>query len=121
MSEFQDMLKEALIGDEPFQEHQNEAHLQEAVKRYDRRMKTVRFMTWFPVGFMTVLVVGCLWRFAVTDPSEVKELLVYALLFVFAMTAIGWSKLFLMMMHNHVESQKELVRVQMLLLALHDD
>lgn len=121
MSEFREMLREALIGDEPFQEQKNEAHLRAAVERYDRRMKTVRFMAWFPVGFMGLVVAVCVWRFAVTEPAEVKALLAYTALFVFAMTAIGWSKLWLMVMHNHIESQKELVRVQMLLLGVRED
>ena len=57
VNEFSEMLKEAFVGEEPFDPQPARAALQGSIDKFDRRMRTVRHMAWFGVTFMGAVMV----------------------------------------------------------------
>ncbi len=59
MNEFAEMLKEAFVGEEPFDPRPGREAPQVSIRKYDARMKTVRYMAIFAVTFMGVVGIYC--------------------------------------------------------------
>ncbi len=119
MSELGDLLKEALIGADPLPRDQGEGALRIAVRTFERRWQTVRLMAWSMVAFMTLVFVVALVLFW-NAPQDVgpKQLVVYAVIFLWSALGIGFGKIWLVMMQNNIRVMKELKRVQILMLEL---
>ncbi len=117
MNEFAEMLKEAFVGEEPFDPRPGREALQASIRKYDARMKTVRYMAIFAVSFMSVVGVYCfIWLLRAPDETSTRLLLIDAIVFGWALGAVGFSKLWFAMMHNDIGLRKELKRVQMMML-----
>ncbi len=119
MSEFGDLIKEAFAGEEPFDPRPTRDALEMSIRKFDRRMRTVRWMTWLGVTFMGVVsiltIVGVLRAPADVSP---RTLALYLMVFAIAFSAIGFMKFWLVMMQNDIGLRKELKRVQMMMLNL---
>ncbi len=117
MSQFQEMLKEAFLGAEPFDPSPGREALEASIRKFEQRDRTLRRMLWFAVLFMSVLCYWAGWRLLTAEPEvSTKSLIVYATLFLFATQAIGWAKLFLFSTQQSLSLQKELKRTQLFLL-----
>ena len=117
MSEFGDLLREALVGDEEFDPSPGREALEAAVVGYERRLRTIRFMAMFAVLFMgAVSAVSLVFLLRAPEGTGLRTLLIYALGFFFGMSGIGMSKLWFAMMMNQSAVLKEIKRVQLALL-----
>ena len=117
MNEFAQMLKEAFVGEEPFDARPGREALQASIRKYDARMKTVRYMAIFAVTFMSVVFFYCfIWLLRAPDDTSTRVLIIYAVIVGWAMGAIGFSKGWFAMMHNDIGLRKELRRIQMMML-----
>ena len=117
MSEFSEMLKEAFVGEEPFDPQPGREALDASVKKFDRRMRTVQVMVWLAVTFMGVVCVWSAVAFFRARDDGGSALVLYAVVFLWAQAGIGFLKMWLIVMQNHIRTMKELKRVQMMLLA----
>ena len=63
MSDFGDMLREALIDDEPYRAEAGEAALEAAVGKFGTRMRTVRFMGALMVFGPSLFLAAGVWLF----------------------------------------------------------
>ena len=85
MNEFAEMLKEAFVGEEPFDPRPGREAIQASIRKYDARMKTVRYMAIFAVTFMSVVCVYCfVWLLRAPD-----EMRVHARMIADRATAVG--------------------------------
>jgi len=117
MNDFTELLKEAFVGEEPYDPHPARADVQAALHRFESRDRTLRYMMWFAVAFMTAVAAWSAWRFfASGDEATTRELILYAALFLWANVGVGWAKMFLFTTQKHLSILKELKRVQLLIL-----
>ncbi|MCB9883170.1 MAG: hypothetical protein H6834_15385 [Planctomycetes bacterium] len=116
MSEFTEIIKEAFVGEGAFDPTPGRDALEAAVQKYDRRMRTVRWLAWFMVAAMTVVGVIAAIAFANAEAPLGKEHLAYAALFTIAYVGIGIGKMFLLFQQNHLSLMKELKRVELMIL-----
>ncbi len=114
MNEFTEMIKEAFVGEAPYDPSPGREALQTSIRRFERRDRTLRFMMWFAVTFMSVVAVWSGWSFWKSGPEEsTKMLILYATVFLWASYGIGWAKMFLFSMQKNLSMLKELKRVQL--------
>ncbi len=114
MSEFGDLLKEALTGAETVPTERSQQALRAALETFDRRNRTIRWMATIGVGFMSLLAIWSAWSFVdAADDATLKELLGYAVLFLSGMSAIGMIKMWFATMLFHLAVMKELKRMQL--------
>jgi hypothetical protein len=117
MKEFGEMLKEAFVGEEPFDPSPGRALLEASIDKFDRRMRTVRYMSWFGVVFMGAVMFYAVYSFFDAPPeAETKKLILWASLFLWSNIGVGMLKFFLMMMINDIGLRKELKRTQLMIL-----
>jgi hypothetical protein len=122
MSEFAEILKEAFVGEAPFDPHPGEEVLRASIDKFDRRLRTVRFMTWFAVGFMGAAMALAVVMFLRAPPdASAKVLTAWAGLFLWAMAGIGFAKHWFAMMQNDIGLRKELKRTQLMILDLRQE
>ncbi|MFT5286684.1 MAG: hypothetical protein ACI8TQ_002855 [Planctomycetota bacterium] len=117
MSDFQDILREALMGEETYDENQGQAELRASIQKFDSQERIMRTLLWSSVVLMTVLCFWSAWSF-IESPEDVstKYLIMLATLFLFSVQSIGWSKMFIYSNQKSVSTLKELKRVQLLLM-----
>ena len=117
MNEFTEMLKEAFLGEEPYDPAPERAAMEQALRSLEARERMLRYMMWFAAVFMTGLCVWSAWSFFTAGvEASTKALVLYATTFLFASQGVGWAKMFLFTTQKHFQMLKELKRVQ---LALH--
>jgi len=117
MNEFQAMLKEALMGEEPFNTEQGSADLKASIRKFESQDKMLRALLWGSVVFQMGLFIWSGWKFCTSDAdSSPKSLILYATLFLISIQCIGWSKMFIFSNQKSFSILKELKRVQLLLL-----
>ncbi len=112
MNEFTEMIKEAFVGDEPFDPSPGREALQASVDKFERRDRVVRFMSWFAVAFMGAVAFWAGWSFWKSEST--KMLILYATIFLWAMIGIGWAKMFLFQMQSSIALMKEIKRSQLM-------
>lgn len=117
MNDFQDMIKEAFVGEEPYRGGQDSTELRASIRKFEVQDRLLRIGLWGSVLAMSAL---CYWsglRFwqAPQDASP-KQLILYATLFLVSIQCIGWTKMFLFNNQKSFSILKELKRVQLLLL-----
>jgi len=121
MSEFGDMLKEALMGDEPFAAAPGRNALEDSVKKFEQRIRTVRVMAAIAVTFMTLVALGGLIPLLRSDDdTSGRNLALYTILFLFGGMGISFGKLWFALMVNHIAVIKELKIVQLRVLQGRD-
>ena len=117
MSDFTEMIKEAFVGEEPYDPTPGRAAIEESIRKFERRDRTLRFLMWFVVTFMVAVGIWAAWQFWHADAGEsTKMLLLYAVAFLFAGQAVGWAKMFLFSMQKDLSVLKELKRLQLIML-----
>ena len=115
MSELSKLLQEAFAGLEPYDPAPGRAALEEAIRGFERRDRLLRTMVWLSVVLLTGLAAFAAWRFVSAEDPGVRELLLDAVLFLFAIQGIGWQKMFLFQSQQALRIELELKRVQLLL------
>ena len=119
MNEFAEILKEAFVGEAPFDPHPGREVLEASITKFDRRMRTVRFMTGFALTFMgAATVLGAVMFLRAPADAGAKEVIGWAGLFLWGMAATGFLKHWFAMMQNDIGIRKELKRTQLMLLDL---
>ena len=117
MNEFKEMIKEAFLGEEPYDPSPGRAAIEESIHKFERRDRTMRFLMWFVVAFWGLIGTWAAWSFWHADSAtSTKMLLLYTAAFLFAAQAIGWAKMFLFSIQKDLSVLKELKRVQLTLL-----
>jgi len=86
------------------------------VRKFDRRMRTVQVMVWFAVTFMGAASIFAGVPFFRTRGEGRSAMALYALLFLWTQSVVGFAKMWLFLMQNHIRTMKELKRVQMMML-----
>tara|TARA_R110002126_G_scaffold4409_19_gene23236 strand:+ start:6806 stop:7174 length:369 start_codon:yes stop_codon:yes gene_type:complete len=114
MNEFQSMLREAFLGEEPFDPKPGHVDLEAAIQRFDKRERVLRCLMWLGVTLMTGVCVWSAWRFLRADEAaSTKSLILYATVFLFGAQAVGTSKFFLFTSQQSFSLQKALLRAQL--------
>jgi len=117
MSEFKEMIKEAFLGEEPYDPSPGRAVIEEAIRKFERRDRTLRFLMWFVIAFWVAMGIWAAWSFWRADSeTSTKMLLLYTAAFLFAAQAVGWAKMFLFSIQKDLSVLKELKRVPLTLL-----
>ncbi len=120
MSELSDIIKEMLVGDgERIESNPARENLEEAVGRYDRRMKTVRALAWTQVALMTA---GFVWSivsfFSAPDDATPKQLILYSTVFLFTGLGTWMGKLMIFYTQHYVNVMKEVKRTQLMVVGM---
>ena len=116
MNQFQEMLKEAFMGEEPFDPSPGREALEASIAKFEGRDRTLRIMLWFNVALMTGVCVWAVRGFFLADEGATRDLVLYATVFLFGSQAIGWAKMFLFTTQQSLSLRKELKRAQLTLL-----
>lgn len=121
MSEFKDLVMEALLGDEPYKPDSGRAELEQSVRRFEQRERTSRHMAWFAITFGTAVLAFGVWGLWHADEAtSLKPLLIYALLIFAGGTQIAFMKQWLFRVQDHYSMMKEIKATQLLLIELSD-
>jgi hypothetical protein len=119
MSEFGTLIKEAFMGDEAFVPVADREALEVSVHRFERRMQTVRRMTWIGVTVMFAVVVASVVAFfRIGEPVSVRSAAICLALFVWGNIGIAMAKLWFATTHDSIALMKELKRGQIMMLEL---
>jgi len=113
MSEIYEMLREALVGLEPYHLDEGRDALEASVRKFETRLRTIRFMAIFAVTFGAVAMIAGIVLFAGAAATPAKPLLCYAGLAAFGFSLIGFSKMWFAHMLNHIALMKELKATQL--------
>lgn len=117
MSDFSKLIKEMLLGDEPFDQERGSRSLDTALEQYDRRFRTSRALALIATTLMTAAMVTMLvLLFSSDETTSTRDLVIYASFFVAAMQGIGFMKSWFFNMHNHTVLLKDLKRLEYRLL-----
>ncbi|MEQ8764386.1 MAG: DUF6768 family protein [Planctomycetota bacterium] len=117
MSDFGDMIREALLGEETFDSGPGKETVRAALEKFDRRMWTVRVMSWSGTALMTALAIWMVVLiFGMPDDASPKNLALYVSGLAFALLAIGMIKGWWFLMQNHFAVMKEIKRTQLMIL-----
>lgn len=107
MSDIGDMLREALIADGDYERDASREALEQAVRGYRTRMRTVRWFGLLLVAGPMVFLVAGIWVFLSPSLGDDHRLL-GALSILFGLGGSGLGKLWLHSMLNHVMLMREL-------------
>ena len=119
MSEFKDLVTEALLGDEPYEPDRGRAELEQSVRRFERRERTFRHMAWFAILFGgAVLWYGVWGLWHADEATSLKLLFVHALLIFAGGTQIAFMKQWLFRVQDHLSMMKEIKATQLLMIEL---
>lgn len=117
MSELSRLMREILLGDEPFDTERARRTAEDALALFDRRLKAAR---WLFATSTVVLFAATVWLVVLLVGAEegtpMKHLLIYAAGAVIASNAVGLMKSWYFNMHNHTLMLKELRRLEARLL-----
>lgn len=113
-NEFTEMIKEAFVGEEPYESSPGREALLASIRSFEARDRTMRLLVWFVVTFMAALAAWAGWKFA--SESSTKMLILYATVFLWGMQGVGWAKMFLFSTQKSLSMLKELKRVQLTIL-----
>ena len=116
MREFTDLIKDALTGGPPFQSQPGRAALEDAMRGYDRRARTMRWLTFFILVFMAVVTAWGLRQLVHSDQENIRMMLHGVFLTFFGLIGIAFAKLQLFLHQNHLMVMKELKGLAYLLL-----
>ena len=122
MSDFTDLIKDALRGGDlggagPEGDPSKRA-LEASLEGFDRRMRTVRGLSYGLVTGMFIVALYALYRLLTFEGGDTKMLAVFAVIFLWANTGIALGKQWFWQMQNDIAIRKELKRIQLQLLAL---
>ncbi len=118
MNDFKEMLKEAFVGEEPYDPAPSRAVLEDSLRHFESRDRMTRILMWVAVSFMSLLVGWSVWSFVrAGEDAGVRELLLYSTAFLFGCQGIAWSKMLLFTSQLDFRILKELKRVQLSLLG----
>jgi hypothetical protein len=116
MSEFSEMIREAFVGEEPYDPSPGRAALEASIRKYERRHRTVRLLSWFMVTAMSVLFFFAGWKFlSAGEDASTKELVLWATLFLWGNAGVAFGKMYLFTTLSDIGLMKELKRTQLML------
>ena len=114
MNDFAQLLKEALLGEEPYRPDPDREALEASVRKFDRRMRTVRGLAAFMVcATSAAFLFGLIALLRSGPETATKTLVLYGSLFVWGSVGVGFGKLWFAMMANHLAVMKELKMAQL--------
>lgn len=117
MNDFAEMLKEALVGEEPYRPDPDREALEASLRKFDRRMRTVRALAAFMVCATSAAFLGGLIAFlSAGAEASTKTLVLWSSLFLWGSIGVGFGKFWFAMMANHLTVMKELKTTQLRML-----
>ena len=117
MSEFQEMIREAFLGEEAFEPAPGEDALRESIAKFHRRDRTLRIMAWLMVSAMSAVAIWGVWGFfGGAEEAGQKELILYATAFLWGSTGISFGKMFLFTQQESLRVKLEIKRMHLALL-----
>lgn len=120
MSDFGDMLREALSADADYDQDAGSEALERALRGFERRLRTVRVLGALLVTGPLVFLLGGLW--ALSSPGLGSDHRVLGtLLVLFGLSASGAAKIWFHGMLAHVGLQRELKLTQLAVARLSED
>ena len=117
MNEFTSMIREAFLGEEPFDANPGRQAIQLAIEKFERRDRVIRLLSWFCVAFMGGVALWAGLSFWKADETtSPKQLILYATLFLCAFGGVGFGKLMLFSLQANFAVMRELKRTHLALL-----
>lgn len=117
MNEFKALLREAFLGEEPFDPAPGRAALLASARSLEDRERVLRRLMWLAVTLMTAVAAWGAWSFFTAgDGASVKRLVLAATAFLFGVQGVGTLKMSLFSLQKDLSVLKELKRVQLMLL-----
>ena len=112
--EFKNMIREAMLGEEPFAPDPGRAALENAVRSYEDRMSMMRKVTWLLMVPFGAAVFGTgIWLLSQTDAeTTTREWMIYGLMALFGYMIVGFGKLWFLLMQNHFSLMREVKAAQ---------
>lgn len=117
MSDFGNMIREALTNGPPFQPQSGREALDKAIQRYDQRARTIRGLTLFSLLFMTGIFVWGVAKLVGAGAEDTRSMIIGLALVVGGITGIGFNKLWFMLTQNHLMVMRELKGLEFLALG----
>jgi len=112
MSDFGDMLREAMLADEPYRPDASREAIERAVRGFETRARTIRRLGLVMAGGPGLITALGLWVFFSATAGEDHRVL-GALLTLFGIGASGLGKLWFHAMSNHLTLLRELKATQL--------
>ncbi len=119
MNDFKELIREALLGDEPYVPDVGREELERSVRKFEQRHKTARYLAWVGITMgsaLTFFGAYSLWQ--ADDQTSVKMLIVYGALIAFGSSQIAFMKQWVFRVQDHLSMMKEIKATQMLLADL---
>ena len=116
MTDFGDMIREAMTGGPAFEPEPGRKALETAMERYDRRARTMRWLTAFALLFMTGVTAYGLYQMIHSGGDHPVLLAHGTMLTVVGVSAIGFVKLWFLLTQNHLMVMRELKGLEYLVL-----
>lgn len=116
MSDFTDMIKEALTGGAAFEPEPGRQALERAMQRFDRRARTTRWWAGISIVFMTLVAGWGLRQMMRAGEGDVRLIVHGVFLATIGFVSIGVVKLWFMLHHNHLTVMRELKGLEYLVL-----
>ena len=108
MTDFREMLREALLEDEPYREEPGRETIERSVDAFRTRMRSVRLLGLVLVAGPGVLFVAGLYLFFGPGAEDDTTRILGALVGLFGMGCSGMGKMWFHQMVSHVQGMKEL-------------
>ena len=121
MSDFGDMIREALTGGRPFEPEPGKRALEAAMARIDRRARSMRRLVGVSLVFMTGLFVAGLYQIVHASQDNARLLSHGVMLAVAGFTGIAFVKLWFMQTQNHLALMREVKGIEYLVLMLQEE
>ena len=116
MSDFADMIKEALTGGPAFEPEPGRKALENAMQRYDKRARSMRALTAVMLVFMTGVTAWGLMQLVQADAEDTRMIAHGAFLATVGVVGIGFAKLWFLLAQNHLMVMRELKGLEYLAL-----
>lgn len=117
MSDFIDLIEETFAGNPGLRPGLDEVALEERVGALDERMRTVGHLTWLSVPLMFAIALIMVLLLVTADAgTDIKWLVLYGAVFVWAMLVIAMVKLWHFQMQSDIAMRKEILRTQAMIL-----
>jgi len=114
MNDFVEMIREALLGEEPHPPDPDREALEASMRKLDQRTRTARGLAAVMVLFgSAVFAWGLIALLRAGEETHVTQAVLYGALFVVGASGVSFGKLWYAMMLNHHAVLKELKRAQL--------
>ena len=116
MTDFSDMIRDALTGGPAFEPQSGRLALDRAMERYDRRARTMRWVAFLSLAAMNALMVWGVFFIITGDAGDTRMTALNTFLAIAGITGISITKLWFFVVQNHLMVMRELKGLEFLIL-----